>query len=150
MASDEDDRDVVVAFDEHPVQVEAALARHPDVEHETAGTIVVAAGQEVSRRLRRIGRLAGAMLLACLLVTLGLAAIGAFLALFYLGFLVILQIDLAGDPRFYWFMLMLTGIAKWTVTPRPGLFAAQMTPPCASMRDLAMESPMPIPAGLVV
>src|SRR5205814_7464723 len=33
--------------------------------------------------LRRFWRLAGAMLLACLLVTLGLAAIGAFLALFY-------------------------------------------------------------------
>jgi hypothetical protein len=52
------------------------------------------------------------MLLAGLLVVLGLAAIAAFLALFYLGFLVILQIDLAGDPRFYWFMLALTGLAS--------------------------------------
>jgi hypothetical protein len=62
--------------------------------------------------LRLFWRLAGAMLLAGLLVVLGLAAIAAFLALFYLGFLVILQIDLAGDPRFYWFMLALTGLAS--------------------------------------
>ena len=42
------------------------------------------------------------------------------------------------------------GKEKWKVAPRVGLFVAQMDPPCTSMIDFETESPIPIPAGLVV
>ncbi|MBM2812284.1 MAG: hypothetical protein HW416_3043 [Chloroflexi bacterium] len=61
--------------------------------------------------LRRFWRLAGAMLTAFAMICGGFAAVAAFLALFYAGFLVVFQIDIANDPRFFWIMFTITGLA---------------------------------------
>ena len=61
--------------------------------------------------LRRFWRLAGAMLAGFVVVLLGLVAIAVFLALFYIGFLVIFQIDVASDPRVFWITFAIMGVA---------------------------------------
>src|SRR5207247_10971615 len=43
-----------------------------------------------------------------------------------------------------------SGKMKWKVAPPPALFVAQMTPPCASMIDRAIASPIPMPSRFVV
>ena len=43
-----------------------------------------------------------------------------------------------------------TGKAKWNTAPRGWFLAAHSRPPCASMIDRQIGSPIPIPCGLVV
>ena len=50
------------------------------------------------------------LLAGFVVVLLGLIAIGVFLALFYLGFLVIFQIDIANDPRIFWITFAIMGV----------------------------------------
>ena len=42
------------------------------------------------------------------------------------------------------------GRAKWKVVPWPGFAVAQSRPPCPSMMERLMDSPMPNPSGFVV
>lgn len=60
--------------------------------------------------LRFFWKLAGAMMAVFAIVVGGLVAAGVFLAVFYIGFLVIFNIDLARDPRFLWFLLGILGV----------------------------------------
>jgi hypothetical protein len=43
-----------------------------------------------------------------------------------------------------------TGMVNENVAPQPGLFSAQIRPPCASTMERLIARPMPIPWGLVV
>src|SRR5262249_62159221 len=43
-----------------------------------------------------------------------------------------------------------TGSENWTIAPCGSLGAAQSRPPCASMIERLIDSPMPMPPGLVV
>jgi hypothetical protein len=47
-------------------------------------------------------------------------------------------------------LLRIRGRAKWKVAPRSALAVAQNLPPCASMIERLIESPMPMPPGFVV
>jgi len=42
------------------------------------------------------------------------------------------------------------GRAKWKVDPWSAFSVAQSRPPCASMMERLIDSPMPMPSGLVV
>ena len=63
--------------------------------------------------LRRFWRLAGAVLAAFGIVFGGLLALGAFLAIFQVGFLVVFQVEVANDPWLSWVMLAIIGIAAF-------------------------------------
>lgn len=56
--------------------------------------------------LRRFWRLAGAMLAAFAIICGGFVALGAFFALFYIGFVMVLNIDIASNPYVFWAMLI--------------------------------------------
>lgn len=56
--------------------------------------------------LRRFWRLAGAMLAAFAIVCGAFVALGVFFALFYIGFIVVFNINLAGNPYVFWAFLI--------------------------------------------
>lgn len=61
--------------------------------------------------VRRFWRLAGALLGAFALILGALVALGAFLALMYIGFVALLPKELWSDERIYWFMLVPSAVA---------------------------------------
>src|SRR5215813_582885 len=59
MAGDEDDGDVIAGSLEDLLQLEAALTRHSDIEHEAAGAVIVAPVEELAHRGERLHAIAG-------------------------------------------------------------------------------------------
>ena len=130
---EEDDRQPHLQLRERLLQVEAARAGHPDVEHDATGSVPVpAAEQEFARGCVAAGLEAG-------------------------------RLQQAHDPGPHRVVVVddvddravlghdgSVGTVNRNVAPPPERFSAQIRPPCASTIERASGSPRPIPSFFVV
>src|SRR5262245_468522 len=136
---DEDDRGRVAGRRQRPLKIEAVLAGHSNVHDETARPFEVGALEELASGRERLHPVAIRSQQSRQAATDRQVVIdheNGGLALRH-----------AGPPRSE---SLAMGRSNSTVAPRWRLLNTRTTPPWASMIERAIESPMPIPAGLVV
>ena len=134
VAGDEDDRQVPARRLEPPVELESRLPGHPHVEDEAARPLVLGPIEELRHRAEDLDAVPGGAQEPMQAPPHRLVVVHDEDHRRRVGH--------AARPAG-------SGRRKRNVAPWP-LFSAQMRPPCASMIERAMASPMPMPAFLVV
>src|SRR2546422_3707413 len=136
MTGDEDDRNVDAHLGQLVVNFESADARKPHVQDQAARTIRVLAAEELLRGREALGSQPHRFQ-----QTLDRRT--------YAG-VVVDDEHGGGAGRGHGRASTSLGRVKWNVAPGPELAAAHKRPPCDSMIDRLIGSPIPVPLGLVV
>ena len=136
MTGDEDDGKLDARLRQLVLDIEPADARKPHVKDQAARTIRALAAEELAGALERLGPQPDRFQQALYRH----AHVG-----------VVIDDEHGGSARGRHCRVSPSlGRVNWNVAPRPELAAAHKRPPCDSMMDRLIGSPMPVPLALVV